>query len=141
MSVKAKNEESFGIIPLKRFRNQWKLLLVQPHKGWWGIPKGHPDRDENAKEAAVRELFEETGLEIVRYLIDAPLKENYHFYSGKVLIHKTVTYFIAEVQGEVVLQEEELKGFKWVPLSKASEFATYDETKIVLNKTKELLEG
>jgi predicted NUDIX family NTP pyrophosphohydrolase len=30
-------------------------------KGWWGIPKGLPDKDEPLKDAARREFAEETG--------------------------------------------------------------------------------
>jgi bis(5'-nucleosidyl)-tetraphosphatase len=134
-----KLEQSFGIIPLKRAKDHWEVLLVQPHKGWWGIPKGHANQKENAKAAAERELFEETGLKLIRYLIAAPLKEHYKFYSGSKLIDKTVTYFIAEVDGEVFLQAEELKGYRWVSLDGAEEYATYAETKAILLKTRELM--
>lgn len=139
MNLKIKKENSFGIIPLKKMKNGWKLLLVQPHKGWWGIPKGHAQADEDSKAAANRELYEETGLRIVRYLIEDPLQEKYRFSSGTFLIDKTVTYYIAEVEGEVVLQQEELKNFRWEPLEVAAKFATYEETKMVINKTVELL--
>lgn len=132
-----KKEASFGIIPLRKHRARWEVLLVQPHQGWWGIPKGHADANETDKEAAERELFEETGLTVANYLADVPLQENYQFFLGRQKIYKTVTYYLAEVKGEVILQAEELKGFKWVPLSSAATYATYKETQTILNKAKE----
>lgn len=45
-----------------------KLLLVQrahpPRVGWWCIPAGFMEWEENPRQTAVRELAEETGLEI-----------------------------------------------------------------------------
>ncbi len=45
-----------------------KLLLVQrarsPHRGSWSFPSGFVDAGEGLEEAAVREVREETGLDI-----------------------------------------------------------------------------
>lgn len=45
-----------------------EILLIrrgrEPHKGTYAIPGGFIDWNETAKEAVVRELFEETGLDV-----------------------------------------------------------------------------
>ena len=52
--------------------NNQKVLLVKEsggrNVGCWGIPKGKVDPSENIEQAALRELFEETGLrgELIR---------------------------------------------------------------------------
>ena len=47
--------------------NDQKVLLVKEsggrNVGCWGIPKGKVDPSENIEQAALRELFEETGLQ------------------------------------------------------------------------------
>jgi len=44
------------------------ILLIQrggePYKGYWAFPGGFMNIDEAAEQAAVRELFEETGLKL-----------------------------------------------------------------------------
>lgn len=45
--------------------DQGRILLVQhsaSYGGTWSIPKGHVDYGETLREAAVRELLEETGI-------------------------------------------------------------------------------
>ncbi len=53
---------------------QNKVLLLK-HKtlGHWLPPGGHIDRDELPEEAAVREVKEETGLDVTLLVPDAPL--------------------------------------------------------------------
>jgi 8-oxo-dGTP diphosphatase len=45
-----------------------RVLLIQrrwdPHAGAWALPGGHVDRGETARQAAVRELLEETGIAV-----------------------------------------------------------------------------
>lgn len=46
-----------------------RILLLErnhpPHEGDWVLPGGFVERDETAAEAAVREVREETGLDVV----------------------------------------------------------------------------
>lgn len=135
-------ETSCGIIPLQRKNNSWEVLLIQHRSGsHWGFPKGHVEHGENLKETAVRELQEETGLIVERFLYDDPIKDRYIFSSSKGEIDKTVNYFLAVVTGTVSLQVEEVLAAKWVPLSEASELISYPSAKTLCKRIAVQLTG
>lgn len=125
-------ETSYGIIPLKRMENEWYTLLVMHTKGgFWAFPKGHAEPNETPQVAASRELLEETGLKVKTFLSSDTLNERYHFHRDKKLIHKTVVYFLAEVEGEILLQPSEIEAIQWVKLSEAEHQITYQESRSV----------
>lgn len=112
---------------------------MQLHQGHWGYPKGHPGAGESPKQTAERELQEETGLAVSKYLSEGTFEEHYMFKDKGFLIDKTVTYFIAEVTGTTRIQAEELADAKWVTLKDASDLLTFKEAKNVLQKVRILL--
>jgi len=135
-----KKDNSYGIIPLRFHQNDWQVLLIQHHAGHWAFPKGHADPGESPKQTAERELNEETGLTIERYLSPDPLTENYFFRWNEELISKTVQYFLALVQGKVVIQELEIKNSQWMSLSSAGDCITFKEGKRICLEVMEFLE-
>ena len=63
----------------------------------WTLPKGTPKRGETTEETALREVAEETGLEV---RITGPLDSiEYSFVQSGTRIHKTVHYFLMEPTG------------------------------------------
>ena len=122
--------DSFGIIPLKRDGQGWKVLLILHREGnHWGFPKGRSEAGEEPLQAAVRELKEETGLETEEVLRPEPFIEKYQFRHKFKTISKTVHYFAASVSGKLHLQEEEIRDSKWVDLNDATDCLTFKEAK------------
>lgn len=122
-----KHDFSYGIIPVRIWRKQWQVLLVQHHAGHWAFPKGHAEAGESSQQAAERELLEETGLKVKTYLSDQIFNENYVFRHQNVLIEKKVQYFLALVSGQVILQQEEIQAFQWLALEQALSTITFKE--------------
>jgi bis(5'-nucleosidyl)-tetraphosphatase len=129
-----RKEESFGIIPLRRKgADEWEVFLIQHTRSrYWGFPKGHGEEGESPEEAAIRELKEETNLDVVRYLQEEPLEEQYSFRADGRQIFKKVFYYIAEVDGVVILQKDEVQNGMWVPFSEALDKVTHVEGKTIL---------
>jgi ADP-ribose pyrophosphatase YjhB (NUDIX family) len=71
----------------------------------WCVPKGHQEGDETLEAAAIREVFEETGIhsEIILNLGFI----NYEFSAGRKLIAKTVHhYLMRQTGGELSLEHD-----------------------------------
>jgi 8-oxo-dGTP pyrophosphatase MutT (NUDIX family) len=132
-------EYSFGIIPLRRIGRQWEVFLIQ-HRGagHWAFPKGHAEEGETSQETAQREMQEETGLRLVNWLPYPPLEETYRFNRHGKLVDKRVTYFIAEVTGEVCLQSQEIAAGRWLNLKEALDLITFTEGKRICQRLMEL---
>lgn len=123
--MKKVNDRSYGVVPVRLVDGEWQFLIVCHLGGHWAFPKGHPEQGESPKEAAVRELFEETGMKVKRFFRRYPFSEQYVFYHAGQRISKTVMYYLAEVDGELKRQVEELTDACWLDFEACCEKLTY----------------
>tara|TARA_Y100000814_G_scaffold273787_1_gene232085 strand:+ start:674 stop:1099 length:426 start_codon:yes stop_codon:yes gene_type:complete len=54
-----------------------KILVVNQNHDSWSLPKGHIDPGETPLEAAKREIYEESGIEKLKYIKDLGFFERY----------------------------------------------------------------
>ena len=86
---------------------QEKQGLKEKYKGGLVFPGGHVEPDESLLDSVIREIKEETGLEVERFL---PGFRKSITYSPKPGVSKCVTFFIAIAKpGELRLQKEEVQ--------------------------------
>lgn len=45
-----------------------KIVVVSQHNDSWSLPKGHLEPQEDEEEAAIREIYEETGIQDVKII-------------------------------------------------------------------------
>jgi 8-oxo-dGTP pyrophosphatase MutT (NUDIX family) len=84
----------------------------------WSLPKGTPDGDETPEQTAVREVAEETGLEV--RIVDAIGEIHYRFVRDGVRIDKTVRYFLMEaVGGDLADHDHEFAEVRWFEVGEA----------------------
>ena len=117
-----------------------ELLLIHDQYGRWTIPKGHLDPGESEAEAAVREVWEETG---VRGELGALVERiTYQVMSKKGQARqKQVAFFLLRATaGEPVPQAEEgIAAAEWCAPADALARAGYPQVREVLARALELL--
>ena len=129
-----KQEKSCGCIIIN---DKKEVLLVHHNKGHWDFPKGHVEEGETEVETAIREVKEETT-------IDVEVNENYRYtteYSPQENVMKEVVYFLAKnINNERNAQLEEVSEVKWFKIDEAVEKITYNTSKEILLRLKKDLQ-
>ena len=132
-----KQEKSCGAIILRQKNEETQTLLVKHNAGHWAFAKGHVELGENEEETALREIREETGLEV---RLDTNFRTTVS-YSPKEGVEKEVVYFLAyKLEGKEIPQLEEISEIKWLNLEEAKENVTYDRDREILLKVQKYLE-
>ncbi len=135
-----KKEKSCGAVVYKYQNNQLLFLLIKSKKGHhFSFPKGHVESDETEVETALREIKEETNLDV---LVDTGYR-NVITYSPMENVLKDVIYFVATPisEAKVIVQEAEVSSAKWLYYSQALKQVTHDNEKQVLIKAYEYLKN
>ena len=108
------------------------LLLRHQNGGHWGFPKGQIEDGEGEREAALREVREETGIDPIEQIPDFRKVNCYRFLRNGRSLLKEVVYFLGRVLlSEPVLSNEHLDG-KWLSYVAARETLTYKDAQRVL---------
>ena len=129
-----KQEKSCGCIIIN---DENKILLIHHNVGHWDFPKGHVEDGETEVQTAIREVKEETN-------IDVEVNEEYRYvtkYSPKEDVMKQVVYFLAKnINDNKQAQLEEVSEVKWFTYEDAINIITYETSKEILTKLKKDLE-
>ena len=109
----------------------------------WCIPKGHLEQNETSEQAALREVFEETGLEaeIIQHLGEV----NYQFIQDGAKISKTVhVYLMQQTGGELSFEHDphkEASELEWVRVSELLTRLSHGNEKRIAKLAIELIEA
>jgi 8-oxo-dGTP pyrophosphatase MutT (NUDIX family) len=103
------------IVPTRRSANGSRVLA---------LPKGHPDGDESAADAALREVREETGVQAT--LVEKLGDIRYWYMRDGRRIAKVVSFFLFDyVTGELDDHDHEVEHAEWMALEDAARRLTY----------------
>lgn len=117
------------------------LAITSSRRGTFDLPKGTIEPGESIEQAALREVEEETGYRAI--ITDALASKTYDFdgRDGK-RYRKTVSYFLMKLADEYEpvknLQEGEDFENEWVSFDEALMRASFDDTKAIIQKAKEV---
>lgn len=132
-----KQEKSCGAIILKGQSKELKVLLLKHNAGHWAFAKGHVEGNETEEQTALREIKEETSLDVT---LDTNFRTTVK-YSPMEDVEKEVVYFLAyKTEGNETPQLEEISQMKWLNLEEAMNTVTYERDKEILQKVEKYLE-
>jgi len=124
-----KYEKSCGAVISRGEGEGREYLLIKQNAGHWGFPKGHVEAGESEQQTALREVREETGLDVE--LLDG-FRQSIS-YSPARGVSKEVVFFAARCTEQTVhLQAEEVSDSLWLCYTEAMKKATHQSTKDVL---------
>lgn len=123
-------ETSCGAIIYRPAASQIEYLLIRQTKNHdWTFPKGHQETGENYRQTAIREVKEETNLDIDL----VPGFEQTISYSHEPGLVKKVIFFLAQpISDQIQPQAHEIENIAWLPYEKALSQLTYDDVKKLL---------
>lgn len=131
-----KTERSCGAVIYRIVDRQALFLVLRHAAGHWSFAKGHVEPGESEVETALREIKEETGL-------DVSIDENFRVlaqYSPKKNVMKDVVYFVAQSdQGDISVQQSEIHQASWEIFENAFGMLTYVSDKEILRSANEYL--
>ncbi|MBE6626328.1 MAG: NUDIX domain-containing protein [Ruminococcaceae bacterium] len=135
-----KREKSCGGVIFTRDGDELRYIVIRQTNDICCFPKGHMEAGESEEETAVREIKEETGL-------DVTLKDGfrecdaYRFtIDGEDVILKDVVYFLGEFNAQTpVPQEGELTEIYLLPYDEARAKLQFEASRKILDRADKFL--
>lgn len=129
-----------------KINDKWYILAnkrgsgTPNYQGFWNVPCGYLDFDETTKEAACREVFEETGIVVNPSLInlwsydDDPKSSSqnitFNFFG---FLYKNQEVSVSDRGGEI----NEVEQVKWIPIKDISNYKwAFNHDKIITEMIK-----
>jgi tRNA nucleotidyltransferase (CCA-adding enzyme) len=123
--------KSCGFVAYKQIGDKHFYLLIKSVNGDIGFPKGHTEGNETELQTAIRELKEETGIDVTpisnfRHQVEYPIPQ------AENTIKQSV-YFLGKcVQDKIICQETEVSEAAFLSYEEALQALTFNETKEIL---------
>jgi len=118
--------------------HEGKVLLIrrakEPNAGKWSLPGGAQELGETVNEAAIREVYEETGvaisvIELVE-VIDSITKDD----QGKIAYHYTLVDLLCSWKSGTPKASDDALEAKWFSVNEINELGMWSETTRIIKK-------
>lgn len=112
------------------------LLCGRKEPRIWALPKGTPEPGETREQVALREVNEETGLDVLCLGFVESVEYSFARPSDGMECHKTVHFYLmSPVGGDLSQHDDEFDEVKWFSASDAVRAMTYENEVGVVKKS------
>ena len=133
---KFKQEKSCGAVVYNPKKHSF--LIIKMLNGNWGFPKGHTEDQETDIQTAIREVTEETGINIE--ILDGFKKSIKYIPFPEVL--KEVIFFIGITEEEkVTIDKDEIEDYMWCSYEEALKMITYKPQRDVMESSLQFIKN
>lgn len=116
------------------------VLVARPKQQLWALPKGTPEPGETVEETAVREVSEETGLQVRIEQEIGTISYWYAVPEERVRVRKVVHYYLmAATGGDVSLHDHEYDVVDWFDIHEALSRMSYQNECSIVERAGALL--
>jgi 8-oxo-dGTP diphosphatase len=119
-----------------------RVLLVQrahePLAGQWSLPGGAVEVGETLREAVVREVREETGLDVDVGALVEVVDRVQHAEDGRVEYHFVVVDYVCTPTGGVLAPASDASDVSWATSADLIRYAVSEQATAVIRKAFEL---
>ena len=131
-----KREKSCGAVVYNPERQLF--LIIKMLNGNWGFPKGHTENQETDIQTAIREVTEETGINIK--ILDGFKKSIKYIPFPEVL--KKVIFFIGITEEEkVTIDKHEIEDYMWCSYEEALKMITYKPQRDIMESSLQFIKN
>jgi 8-oxo-dGTP diphosphatase len=118
------------------------VLVARPSSNLWALPKGTPEPGESIEQTAIREVSEETGLQVKIVAPVCSIAYSFKLAGEGVRIDKVVHHFLMQAHdGDVTLHDHEYDVVDWFEPGEALRRMTYANERSVVERAVELIEA
>jgi 8-oxo-dGTP pyrophosphatase MutT (NUDIX family) len=106
----------------------------------WTLPKGTPASGETREMTALREVREETGLD-VRIIGEVGDIEYFFTRKGRLVNKRVFHYLMIAIGGNVEAHDHEYDEARWFPLEEALQNLAYENEKNIVRQAEPLIQA
>lgn len=146
--MRRESHHAAGVVVFREAADGRSYLLLRSRltrTPMWEFPKGGVEEGETEREAAERELREETGLGAAEVeVVEGFHEEERYFFtlgqaSGRTLVTKRVEYFLARALTDRVHLSHEASDFRWLSYPEARRLVRFRAKQEVLDRAERWL--
>lgn len=132
-------ERSAGVVLFRPISKGSLFLLLHYPSGHWDFVKGHKEPGETARQTAVRESGEETGITDMDFVKGFRQNIRYSYSYNGHLIRKQVTFFLARTKTSNVRLSDEHLDFVWTDYKHSMKRVTFRNARKLLYRANRYL--